>query len=71
MKERATNEFDGIKISQIANSLYNKQYLFALDSEQNLMAIDVSLLCKGVKPYQIVKFDRYCSKILTLGKQNL
>ena len=44
------NELNDYKISQVADTLMDGQYLFALDSKQNLIAIDINLP-KGVNPY--------------------
>ena len=48
---------DGIFISEVADTLFDGQYLFALDLSQNLIAMDLDLLCKGFKPYTIIKFE--------------
>ena len=50
MQVKNTSEMDCI-ISQLANHLYDERYLFALNAEQNLIAIDLSLCNKGISPY--------------------
>ena len=50
-------ELDGLKIEQVAESEY-QGHLFALDADQNLIAIDIRLVCKGVRPYQIMSFAK-------------
>ena len=42
-------ELDGLKIEQVAESEY-QGHLFAVDSDQNLIAIDIKLVCQGVRP---------------------
>ena len=46
-------ELDGLKIEQVNESIY-KGHIFAVDADQNLIAIDIRLVCQGEKPYQIM-----------------
>ena len=44
LKRKEKHEFDGCKISQVAETLYDSQFLFALNYNHNLIAINISLL---------------------------
>ena len=49
-------ELNGVKITRVVDYLY-AGHLFGIDaSSQNLIAINVDLLCKGVTPYKIFNF---------------
>ena len=50
---REVPELDGLKIEQVNESIY-KGHIFAVDADQNLIAIDIRLVCQGEKPYQIM-----------------
>ena len=51
LKVKDTSEIKDCKISQVANHLFEERYLFALNSQQNLIAIDMNLYIKGISPY--------------------
>ena len=55
MKE--VSELDGLKVQQVAESVCNG-HLFAIDADQNLIAIDIKLVCQGVRPYQIMNYAK-------------
>ena len=55
MKE--VSVLDGLKIQQVAESTYQR-HLFAIDADQNLIAIDVKLVCQGERPYQIMSYAK-------------
>ena len=50
---REVPELDGLKIEQVNESIY-KGHIFAVDADQNLIAINTKLVCQGVRPYQIM-----------------
>ena len=49
-----TSKIKDGKISQVASHLIDERYLFALNSQQNLVAIDLHLCNKGITPNQII-----------------
>ena len=51
LKVRDTSEIKDCRISQVASHLIEERYLFALTSQQNLIAIDLHLCVKGISPY--------------------
>ena len=51
LKVKDTSEIKDCKISQVANYLFEERYLFALNSQQNLIAIDMNLYIKGISPH--------------------
>ena len=53
MQVQEVSEIDGLKIQQVAKSIY-QGHLFAVDADQNLVAIDIKLVCQGVRPYRIM-----------------
>ena len=52
-------ELNGVKITRVADSLYAGHLLGIDASSQNLIAINVDLLCKGVTPYKIFNFAKH------------
>ena len=51
LKVRDTNKIKDCKISQVSSHLFEERYLFALSSQQNLVAFDLHLCVKGIPPY--------------------
>ena len=60
MSPKFKPELDGVKIVQVAQPVH-EGHLFALDEKNNLIALNLNLLCHGdgYSPYQIMSFDKY------------
>ena len=56
LKLKDTSVFDGCKINAVVNTIHDGKYLFGLNSSYDLIAIDLSLLSKGIAPCQMTKF---------------
>ena len=54
LKVKDTSEINDCKIFQVADHLFEDRYLFALNSQQNLIAIDLHLWITGISPYEII-----------------
>ena len=49
---------DGIEILKVARNLY-REHLFGIDASQNLIAINVDLISRGVTPYRILDIAKH------------
>ena len=72
LQKQEVPELNGLKIQQVAESSY-QGHLFAVDTDQNLIAIDMKLVCRGVRPYQIMSYAKQGDSIrlLSVGRENV
>ena len=56
LKLKDTSMFDGCKINEVVSTIHDGQYLLGLNAKHDLIAIDLSILSKGITPCQIIKF---------------
>ena len=71
MKPKLLPELDGIKIAQVAQ-LVHEGHLFALDEKNNLIAMNLNLLCHGdgFSPYAIIDFSKYAGgSVISIDQQ--
>ena len=64
---------DDLKITQTAQPVHDG-HLFALDDKNNLIAMNLNLLCHGdgYSPYQIMDFSKYGGgSVLSFHQQSL
>jgi hypothetical protein len=61
-----------LQIEKVAKSPY-QGHLFAIDTDQNLIAINMKLACQGEKPYQIMSCAKEGDRItlLSVDDQNI
>ena len=57
LQMKSVPELDGLKVQQVAETQF-LGYLFAVDADQNLIAIDIKLVCQGVKPCKIMSYEK-------------
>ena len=60
MNQKLLPELEGVKVTQVAQPVH-EGHLFALDENNNMIAINLKLLCHGdgYSPYQIMSFSKY------------
>ena len=51
-------ELNGIKITKVADVIY-RGHLFGIDLSQNLIAMNVDLVSKGVTPYRVMDIAKH------------
>ena len=64
---------DDVKISQVAQSMH-EGHLFALDEKNNLISMNLNLLCHGdgYSPYEIMNFSKYAGgSVISIDQQNI
>ena len=71
LKLKDTSVFDDCKINAVVNTIHDGQYLFGLNSSYDLIAIDLSLLGKGIAPLKITKFTDESEKVVSIDQKNL
>ena len=67
----ANENLDSVEVSQVSDTMFDGRYIFALDSYQNLIAIDTKLIQSGVTPYQVIKFEKRFDKVLSIDQQHI
>ena len=73
MNYKLLPELDGVKITQTAPSLH-EGHQFALDEKNNLIALNLSLLCHGDghSPYQVMDFTKFAGgSVISIDQQNI
>ena len=51
MRRKLLSEFDGVRITAVADIVY-EGHLFAINDDNNLIAMNLKHLCEGCAPYQ-------------------
>lgn len=73
MNHKLLPELEGVKITQVAQPLHEGR-LFALDDKNNLIALNLDLLCHGdgYSPYQIMDFSKHAGgSVISIDDQNI
>ena len=73
MNQKLLPELDGVKIVQVAQPMH-EEHLFALDEKNNLIAVNLNLLCHGdgFSPYAITDFSKYAGgSVISIDQQNI
>ena len=73
MRTKLLPELEGVKTSQVAQSTH-EGHLFALDEKNNLISLNLKLLClgDGFSPYEIVDFSKYAGgSVISVDQQNI
>ena len=73
MNEKPLPELVGIKIARVAQPIH-EGHLLALDDKNNLIAINLNLLCHGdgYSPYEIMNFSKYGGgSVISVDQQNI
>ena len=63
--------FDGCKINAVVNTIHEGKYLFGLSSSYDLIAIDLSLLGKGIAPFKLTRFTDKSEKVVSIDQKNI
>ena len=60
MNPKLLPELEGVKLSLVAQSVH-EGHLFALDEKNNLVAMNLNLLCygDGLSPSEVIDFSKY------------
>ena len=75
MNQKLLPELDGVKIVQVAQPMH-EEHLFALDEKNNLIAVNLNLLCcgDGFSPYAVTvtDFSKYAGgSVISIDQQNI
>ena len=72
LQMQEVRELDGLKIIQVSQSTY-QGHLFATDANQNLIAINIKLVCQGEKPYTVMSYAEQGDSrtLLSVGAENI
>ena len=52
MRRKLLSEFDGVRIVKVADMVY-EGHVFAMNKDNNLIAMNLKHLCEGCAPYQV------------------
>ena len=73
MNQKLLPELAGLKITRTAPSLH-EEHLIALDEKNNLIALNLNLLCHGdgYSPYQVMDFTKFAGgSVISIDQQNI
>ena len=71
LKLKDTSVFDNCKINAVVNTIHDGQYLFGLNSRYDLIAIDLTLLGKGIAPLKMTKFTDESEKVVSIDQKHI
>ena len=73
MNQKLLPELDGLNFAQVAQPMH-EGHLFALDNKNNLIAMNLNLLCHADRfsPYEITNFANYAGgSVISINQQNI